>query len=478
MLCPPRVWTAPPRAGSLGHKAIELAGEAGLELDDWQQWQLQEALGVRPNGRWSAFEVGLCVPRQDGKGSILEARELGGLFLPEMYERLQTHTAHEFKTSQEHFLRIATLIDGLPARYKRQVAQIREAHGSEAIEMRDGRRLRFLARSGGSGRGFSGDLVVLDEAMILPAGSLGALFPTMAARENVTVGGPQVWYAGTAGLGDDRSEVFARVRDRGLVGAARLFYSEWSAGEHDDHAAQDVDLDDKAEWWRSNPAMYGSKPRISEEFIESERGALPDEQFARERLCIWGGAGAQKPIDPDKWAALGDPKSQPASAIALAVDMPPEGKRASIARAGLRKDGKAHVEVDTRSGTSWAVARLAELSKKRNAVVVVDGASRAAALIAPLTEAGAHVVVYSTRQLTTACSSFVTKVDENTLRHAAQPELAIAVDAARRRKVGDAWAWHRRDTSADISPLVAATLAVEALNEDPPRRKTGRSLAV
>jgi len=223
--------------------------------------------------------------------------------------------------------------------------------------------------------------------------------------------------------------------------------------------------------------MYGPG-RISEDFVEKERRALEDVNFARERLCLFGGAGSGSPIDADVWKALGDPASRPTGLVALAVDVPPEGKRASIARAGLRSDGKVHGEIDTRPGTTWAVERLAELAKKRNAVVVLDTGGRAAALMAPLVERGIKVVGYGSRQVTTACSRFMDKVDEDELRHLAQPELNVAVDAARRRKVGDAWAWHRRDTSADISPLVALTLAVEGLNEEPPRRKTGRAMAV
>jgi len=124
------------------------------------------------------------------------------------------------------------------------------------------------------------------------------------------------------------------------------------------------------------------------------------------------------------------------------------------------------------------VERLAELSKKRNAPVVLDGASRAAALIPGLVAAGVKPVVYSTTDVVRACSGFMDKVDEGKLHHLGQPELSIAVDAARRRKVGDAWAWHRRDTSVDISPLVAATLAIHGLKEEAPRQKTGRAMAV
>lgn len=472
--CKPRLTYSPPGTfESLGPEVVELAAEAGLELDDWQAWYVHNSQAIKPGGRWVSFENGLVVPRQNGKGGIIEARMLSGLFLFE--EPLLTYTAHEFKTAQEHFARIEGLIDG-SARLRRQVKRFRRAAGAEAVELKDGRRLRFLARSAGSGRGFSGDVIFFDEAMMLWDAAIGALLPTLSARELVTAGGPQIFYSGTGSLGEP-SQVLERVRDRAIAGNdASLFYAEWSAGEGDDHSGDDVDLDDRSEWRRANPALASG--RISEDFIEKERGAMEDVNFARERLCLFGGAGSGSPIDADRWKAMADPNSKPAGDIALAVDVPPEGKRASIARAGLRRDGKAHVEVDTRSGTTWAVERLAEVAKKRNAVVVLDGASRAASLIAPLVEKGVHVVVYSTRQLTTSCSGFMDKVDEDGLRHLAQPELNVAVDAARRRKVGDAWAWHRRDTSADISPLVAATLAVEGLKEEPPRRKTGRAMAV
>jgi hypothetical protein len=74
----------------------------------------------------------------------------------------------------------------------------------------------------------------------------------------------------------------------------------------------------------------------------------------------------------------------------------------------------------------------------------------------------------------TSCArrSFVDKVDEEpSLRHLGQPELALAVDGARKRKVGEAWLWHRRDTSVDISPLQALTLAVYGLKEERPKKE-------
>ncbi|MGY4986484.1 hypothetical protein [Streptomyces nigrescens] len=67
----------------------------------------------RMEPRWAAFEVGLVVSRQNGKGSLLEARELAGLFL--FGERLIIHSAHQFDTSKEAFERILMLVENTPS---------------------------------------------------------------------------------------------------------------------------------------------------------------------------------------------------------------------------------------------------------------------------------------------------------------------------------------------------------------------------
>ena len=50
----------------------------------------------------------------------------------------------------------------------------------------------------------------------------------------------------------------------------------------------------------------------------------------------------------------------------------------------------------------------------------------------------------------------------NTYYHQAQQEFQTAVDNATRRKLGEQWAWSRK-SDADITPLVAVTLARFAL---------------
>ena len=106
----PRIFCRPPGGvGSSGPEVIELAARAGLILDPWQQFLLLEGLAEAAGGNWLAFEVAELLSRQNGKGGVLEAVALGGLFL--FGDRLIGWNAHEFKTCREGFLRVRALID-------------------------------------------------------------------------------------------------------------------------------------------------------------------------------------------------------------------------------------------------------------------------------------------------------------------------------------------------------------------------------
>src|SRR6516164_1948137 len=139
----PRILLAPDYGSSAGQEAVELAALAGLRLDAWEALVLEHALGEGPDGRWAAAEVGLCVPRQNGKNAVLEARELAGLFL--LGEELIIHSAQQFKTAREHFLRLVGLVEGT-AKLSRRVKRVIRSHGEEGIEMLNGQRILFLAR--------------------------------------------------------------------------------------------------------------------------------------------------------------------------------------------------------------------------------------------------------------------------------------------------------------------------------------------
>lgn len=428
---------------SSGAEAVELAASAGLHLDPWQCLTLDESLGERADGKWAAFEVGLVCQRQNGKGGILEARELAGLFLFD--EGLILHSAHEFKTAAEAFLRIKALIDNTDD-LRRKVARIRTSHGDEGIELLSGQRLRFVARSRGSGRGFSGDCVILDEAYNLGPEAMGALLPTLSARPN-----PQVWYTSSAPMAS--SVQLHAVRQRALSGgSARLCYLEWSIDPDADAP------DDPASWAKANPALG---IRIDVDFVRAEFEAMPRSEFLRERLGVpdMPRGSSVALIGPETWDTLADPASEWTGTPVGVVDVSPDG-HASMALGGMRSDGLRHIElVDNRAGTAWIAERRAELSARYGIVRWLRDPA------GPAVELAGEWVDVKTREFTEACAGFLRDVlDGHGFRWRCPADLEQALQVARENATqgmrGDgAWVWSRRRSGADISPIVALTLA-------------------
>jgi hypothetical protein len=436
---------------------------AGLALDPWQQYVLDQGLGEREGGKWAAFEVCCNVPRQCGKGAIIEARELAGLFL--LDEQLILHSAHEFKTAMEAMRRIESLLmnsDSLRPHVKR----VRRQGGEECIEMRSGARLRFIARSSGSGRGMTGDCNVMDEAMILGDEAMSALLPTMAAVKN-----PQAWYFGSAGIGAQSSQL-GRLRRRALAAMESgepdpsLAYFEWSINDHADECQPGCtdhdDVDAPESVLKSNPAIGY---RLTLEKTTLERLSMGPVGFARERLGVGSYpndvADTWQVIGEDAWRSLADGRSETEGAVSFSIDMTPERSHTAIAVAGVWRGGT-HVEVvDHRPGVGWVIDRAKEIHEKNNPRAwVIDAGGPAGSLIKPLEEAlGITVVQPKVREVVAACAQFYDAVTEQGLSHIDQAPLAVALAGAQKRPLGDAWAWGRRSSGVDIAPLCAVTLA-------------------
>lgn len=435
----PRVLSLPPGADRLstaGDDAVDLAQMAGLSLYPWQQLVLRESLRELPGGRWAAFEVGLVVPRQNGKGSVLEALELSALFLsdPNGPPPLILHSAHEFKTSAEHFRRVRDLVEGSDT-LRKQVRKVFTASGAESIELQSGARLRFVTRTGGSGRGFSADLVVIDEAYNLTAEQMAAVLPTLSARPN-----PQVWYTSSAGM--VTSDQLAHLRRRGIEGGdPSLVYLEWSA-------ADGADLDDHAAWAEANPSLGY---RIPESFVVAERAALPDEQFGRERLGLWAGADPGTGLDISRWKTLADDTAERGGSQVFGLSTAPDRSWAAISVAWRRPDGDVQVMLaDYRETTAWVKPRLEELGARWGGRVLTDPESR------DLFEDAETV------PLARAEATLDDEITAGTVHHGNETALNVAVKGARWRKSGDSRVLDRKG-SLEISPVVAASLAVHGV---------------
>jgi len=484
----PRVCRFPEYAYSSGLEAVEVAAQAGLILDPWQSLALQLGLGETALGRWAAFQVNLMVSRQNGKGSVLEALGLFWLFVTG--ERLIGHSAHEYKTAMEAFRRIVALIDATDW-MRAKVKKIINTNGEEGIELVNGQRMRFLARSKGSGRGFSFDKIIWDEAYALTPGQVDAQLPTLSARPN-----PQVWLTSSPPLDSVSGEpMFGALRLALADGPATQVFMDYGWDSTLDKIKGCANprcthlygretgcvLDDRKAWARTNPAH---PHRITLEAIERERRTMAPLGFARERMGIWppdlqSGFGV---ISKVQWHRMRTEAPADAGRTALAIDVSPRigGQvNASIGAAVLTPEGMRQLElVVSGSGTSWIVAHVVKVVAANPDIVAVavDPGGPAGSLLPDLQNAiGADgkpaklpLVTMGTRDVAQAFgmiydAATAEDVEDRNVTHLGQQEMALAVAGAGKRPVGDGHAWDRRNPATDITPLVACTHALWAL---------------
>ncbi|HXJ25601.1 MAG TPA: hypothetical protein VNH17_07870, partial [Streptosporangiaceae bacterium] len=526
----PRFWTAPPRhrvkdpdcrtcqlgtayaCGCGDYQSavmLDWAAGHGYDLDPWQSWWLTEATGVKPDGHWAAFETLLICTRQNWKNQCLEVRELAGMFL--FGESMLIHTAHEFKAAAEHFRRVRDTVTAYDALRKR-VKSVTTSHGDEAIELMPkptlifgsggrqvrrniGARLRFLARSRGSGRSFTADFLAYDEAMILSDDVVGASMPTMRAVPN-----PQMAYTASAGYPD--SVQLAMVRRRVQRQDPSLMGAEWSILPHLDTCPRDEirgrkdnryvvcglhdDRDDPRSWARANPA-FGTRIRL--EHFRQEMAAMSPGAFDRELLGV-----GDWPAEDEAWAVVTEEAwrscemPDPGGAVrpvAFAIDIDPEMNAATIASAWQRPATPAELQVPgarpyrtvleiprgcSRDGTAWIIPRLAELRRAwRPIAIAIPKNGPAAGLIDEAANAGLEIMTASSADEAAAFAAMVTAVRERAVGHLGReraPGLWSAVASAETRDIGDGGrAWSRRESGSDITPVTAVTLAAWALGK-------------
>lgn len=508
----PRVCEVPTYAFSSGPEAIELAASAGLILDPWEELALILGLGETAEGKWAAFQVALIVARQNGKGAVLEA--LGLFWLFATGEALIGHTAHEYKTAMEAFRRILSLIENTDW-MRKKVKKIINTNGEEGVELlpqpvvitgygpqssnqMEARRLRFLARSKGAGRGFTFRKLIWDEAYALTEEQQEAQLPTMSAVPN-----PQVWLTSSPPLTSDTGiPLFKARRNAGKPGSVFLDYGAEGSLEKLD----EIDLDDMALALKTNP---NAPERISLEAMARERVAMGDRGYARERLCIWPPdlLAGYLVISKEQWAELADPLSGKGTDAVLAhlglteveammmqlggaradsrelvgspviaVDVAPRisgNPPASLGLASRRRDGKTHLElIKSGTGTAWLISDVVTMCRGGVRAIVIDPGSPAGSILGDLEAAlkeaqleveiikmGARDVAQGFGMIYDAATS--TTPEGRTIAHLGQTELELAVGGADKRSVGSTggFAWDQKDATVDITGLVSVTHA-------------------
>lgn len=494
-LLPPAYHTRPDYVVTFGPEVAALCSQVGLTPDPEQRLILDDVFGVGDDGLPAAFEYGIIGPRQQLKTGTLKMCVLGWLWVLDVQD--VSWSAHLLATSQAAFQDIVAMVRAAPVLRKRlatgRTGGVFTGRNDMRLELRDGRGVRFSARTEDGGRGLTGSRVILDEALKLTGGMLGALLPTLLAMENA-----QAVYASTAAKDDGAT--LRTKRDTGRAGLdASLGWAEWGAppttcqAEDCQHwppghpaFVQGCALDDEAIWWRCMPLLGRRRPNgtgLTVRRVRELRKSMPPAEFARELYGWWGDpaavavfgegnweAAAASHEDPETGAAVpGFPTPPDFPLEALGVAVAADLSAAAIVGAGRRGERKAVRVIATGAGYEWLPARVAQIRESwPRAVVVVDPGGPAGILTAAANGVKASPLGKATKPLRrlhlatfdqwkAACGDFWSEIRARTTEHGDQVELNTSAAGAVQRKVVDRWVWERY--GYDASVIEAATLA-------------------
>lgn len=442
-----------------GPDAERIIRAGGLRLDPWQSEVLADWMAMTPAQKWACKNCGGSVPRQNGKTALLQVRAGSGMLL---YVERVVYTAHLQKTATETFEELATLFDS--PKLKRYVKDIKTALGREQIILKNGARIKFLARTRNGGRGQHGDLLIFDEAQELDDNAQASFIPAISASLN-----PQVIYVGTPPGPDTPGTVFRGIRDKALGGETKTTaWFEFSVDEIGD-------VTDQARWAKTNPALGR---RILLSTIESEVEQMAPDTFARERLGWWTpvAKAADAALSPEVWEACASDELKPEGKTAYGVKFSSDGSEVSLCGAVLPKEGPARISLiehrPTGAGTQWLADWLNERYGKASCVVI-DGRNGVDVLVDKISgtwRAKGSVIRPRVRDIVAAVGGLTNSLSEQTVTwYSKQEALRESALTATKRPIGGGWGFG----GANSTPIEAAALAlwgVKTSKRDPTRR--------
>jgi len=462
---PPLYETPEPRkwAGTYG-RAVAAHAKAtfGIQLEPWQRHVLDATLRHDVRGNLLHSSALWSVARQNGKSvavrAVIDWLLDEGCTVPAFSTwREILAAAHDAPQARLTYRGILGDLSSVP--------RIKASHRLTqyvGIESPTGLSFNTVTSQPGSARGHSAGLVAWDEVLTQrDHGMLEVLLPVTSAQQN-----PMMLYTSTAGFSD--SIVLRELYDD-LVGQAtgarrpdRSFYGAWWASRDPDAG---LDWDQIAQ---ANPSR-----RIPRRAIEAEHRRLPASSWRRERLNHWVDVTEDSAFGLKAWAAcrLPSPLDGVRAPFCIGVDVQPGWRRATVAVAGLRGDGRIGVEViadlrdDTEPLTAARVIAAVHAFPEFTAAIAYDNRGAAAsAFDRDQIESGLAWDALDNSAVIAACMDVSEMVISGRLA-VDDPLLDAQIAWTARREIGTdgAFRFSRPASGGEIDAVYAMTLAAHAM---------------
>ncbi|WP_313673264.1 terminase [Mycolicibacterium sp.] len=510
----PRIFTPPKRdltpETTHGFAAIAFAEDVlGVTLFPWQRWLLIHALELEEQsedeiaaGELPRYRFRFCVvevARQNGKTLLMLVLALWHIYA--LDSPTVIGTAQDLANAEKAWGEAVEWAQS-DEELGELIEKVNQGH-PKFMKLVTGCQYRVAAASRKGGRGFSGDLVLLDELREHQSwDSWSAVTNTMNARPRA-----QAWAFSNAGdalsvvlrylrsqahrelgwpdgdadaeiledLDEEMAEYLAETSDQQVLG-----WFEWSADP-------DAKRTDRKAWAQANPSMNHTdivENCVTERAIAAAMRTNPPSQFEIEVLCRWLSMSEAGPFPEGSWRETLDNSAAPAPGSPRMVCLAMSWNRSKCYIARAAKDENGHpvagIAAD-RNGTDWVIPWLIDNRESYSGIVIQSNGAPETALIDDIRNAtgpaGAPgnlpVLDWAGPDLGSATGVTFDRLDKRHIRHLAHPGLdAAATSAAVKVLSQGAWVIDLAASPTDAAPLKAFIGAVWAVETATPTRKS------
>lgn len=463
ILVPPRFATPrTPGRPTLGAAVGRAALSMGTQLMPHQQLVSDVAGEVLPSGRMAYPVVVVLMPRRGGKTKLL---------LPTFVQRAAYidgarcwYTAQTGGDAGDTFRQ--EWLPELDEYAERGAVRTRLSNGSESFQLvRNRSRVGVFAPTPKALHGKDADVVGVDEGWAFSSLQGKALMQAIKPAQ-LTRPLRQLWVISAGG--DDSSEWLLEWRElgRALTGPDQgVAYFEWhpSVVERPEGGYQldpAVDLDDPAVWADTHPAV-GNTATV--DALAEDRQVFGKDEFDRAYLNVFQTGALDRVLPRIAWERNTDPSHAVSEGwgIVVAYDVAPESAHSSVVIARRAADGLVDAElVDDGPGSEWVADRVEQLRDRWGADIVADSRGPAGVVTAELIRRGLVVDQLDAGRVATSADQLLAGLLHNTVRIRQSDAMDHAAAAAARRQLGDGWAFTRRRSSGNVTPVVGLSFAV------------------
>lgn len=461
-------WATPrnPERLTFGGAVADVAAAMGTPLFPWQQYVVDVALEVLPDGSWAYDDVIVTAPRRAGKTFLIKSTTAHRCGMADPVAAWITAQDRGMAVRRWREVSDGLLLTPLRRELKRTISI-----GHEGLNWRSGSTFVPFAPSANAMHGEDPGLVWVDELWTFT--NAQRRFIEQGYRPSFAFKPGQAWLMSAAGTA--KSEWLNTVRREGRARVeagepSRVAFFEWTIPDPLPDGRRLKTLDD-AELIDLTRERHPRRDHgLRGDFLASELGVMGRPDFLR-------AYGNVTPLEDDEGAftsvVMGRARSGeviPGDArVALAISVDDDRRDASIGVAWRTPWGLAVTDDRRAEGTRWVagdIVRMADQLNVANVTVVAAGPARSIA--DELERAGVPLSRLSQADHAAACARFSDEfsAERPSVTWNGKASFADAVVAAEpvRRSSGLVW---RSATGASVSSLDARALAVWSIDHAP-----------